>query len=91
MKENKKHLKEEDKAEKIAETPEGYWIYKKKNKLIGGYDFYSDSCGGIGHMIIDACTSLTELRAVVRYLEDEDIKAALKKDFEERNKIEIPE
>lgn len=76
------HPPDPEGLEEVAKVKNGsYAIYRAPNKLIGGYDYYSDSLGAI-FKIVDSSTRVEELQAVVDAIliqEIEDLSNKLEK------------
>lgn len=48
----------------VGDDAGGNAIYRRRNLLIGGYDYYSNACGAVT-LIVDASTHAQELLRVV--------------------------
>lgn len=64
----------EPELECVYTDGEGWSIWRGENKLIGGYDYYSDAIAG-GYKVVDAVVCRQELEAIVWLMRREEKKA----------------
>lgn len=57
--------------EELGFTSKGYTIYRQKNTLIGGYDYFSDSIS-CGYKVIGAEVTIDELEFILEHMKAQE-------------------